>query len=244
MCSGPNICLICLSGRLSYNGFCYTNCPAGSVASNSSTCVDCNSPCKTCTEHPSKCTSCLSCCGNLFNFKCLTSCPVGTYSINGTCQYCAYNCKTCLGSNTTCTSCPEGKILYNGACYDKCPYVMIGGICTFNCAKGLYKTAMNQCEKCDSRCATCEGVPSNCTTCKPEYGYALEGVCQKKCPSNYLSIDGECKPCNPECKGCIDTCSNCIDCAVGYYKLGATCVKTCYPNMFVDGSSNICVACS
>ena len=152
-CSGPNICMICLAGQLSYNGFCYNNCPAGSVASNSSTCIDCNTPCKTCTEHPSKCTTCQSCCGNLFNYKCLDTCPVGTYAINGTCQYCAFNCKSCLGSNTTCTACPSGKILFNGHCYDKCPYVMIGGVCTFNCAKGLYKTAINQCEKCDSQCA-------------------------------------------------------------------------------------------
>jgi hypothetical protein len=33
--------------------------------------------------------------------------------------------------------------------------MMVGGICTFQCAKGLYKTAMNRCESCDSRCATC-----------------------------------------------------------------------------------------
>lgn len=184
MCQGANICLICLSGQLSYNGFCYNNCPAGSVASNSSTCVECNLPCKTCTEHPSKCTACSSCCGNLFNFKCLESCPVGTYAINGSCQYCAYNCKTCIGADTTCTSCASGKILYNGACYDKCPYLMIGGICTFNCANGLYKTVMNQCEACDSRCATCVSHPSNCTTCKPQYGYASKGLCVAVCPTN------------------------------------------------------------
>lgn len=142
-CAGPNICLVCLSGQLAYNGFCYSNCPAGSVKSNSSSCSECNSPCATCTEHPSKCTSCESCCGSLFNFRCLTSCPVGTYSVNSTCQFCAHSCATCLGSNTTCTSCPSSKILYSGACYDKCPFMMIGGICTFNCAKGLYKTVMN-----------------------------------------------------------------------------------------------------
>ena len=244
MCSGPNICLVCLSGQLSFNGFCYTNCPAGSVKANASACVECNAPCKTCTEHPSKCTSCQSCCGNLFNFKCLDICPVGTYAINGTCQYCAYNCKACLGSNTTCTACPEGKILFNGNCYDQCPYVMIGGVCTFNCANGLYKTAMNECKACASQCATCSGNPNNCTTCKSTFGFSHQGSCVKQCPVNYLAIDGECKACNPECKGCTVTCSQCIDCAIGYYKLGATCVKTCYPNMFVDNAANLCVSCS
>jgi hypothetical protein len=243
-CAGPNICLICQSGQLAYNGFCYNNCPAGSVASNTSTCVACNEPCATCTEHPSKCTTCTSCCGNLFNFKCLTSCPTGTYAVNGTCQYCAYNCATCLGSNTTCTSCPDSKILYSGACYDKCPYLMIGGICTFNCANGLYKTAMNQCEQCDVTCATCVGNPKNCSTCATSYGYSMNGVCMTACPVNYLAIDGQCKPCAPECKGCTVTCTNCINCANGFFKLGSSCVKTCYPNMFVDYSNGICVTCN
>jgi hypothetical protein len=243
-CQGANICLICLSGQLSYNGFCYKSCPPGSVKGNNSNCLDCNSPCKTCTEHPSKCTSCQSCCGNFFNYQCLESCPVGTYSVNGSCQYCAYSCKTCVGSNITCTACPDGKVLFNGACYDQCPYVMIGGICTFNCANGLYKTAMNTCQSCDVKCLTCDSNAANCTACKTGYGYALNGVCVQTCPTNYLSIDGQCKPCNAECKGCLGSCSSCVDCAAGYYKLGSTCVKTCYPNMFVDGSSSICVTCN
>ena len=115
MCKGPNICLICLSNQLSYNGLCYKNCPAGSVKSNSSSCVECNTPCKTCIDHPSKCTTCQSCCGYIFNFKCLKICPVGTYAINGSCQYCSYACRSCLGSNTTCTACPKSqtKQLYN-----------------------------------------------------------------------------------------------------------------------------------
>ena len=245
MCKGANICLICLAGQLSYNGFCYNNCPAGSVkAADSATCVECNSPCATCVDHPSKCLTCKSCCGNLFNNKCLTICPVGTYANNGQCQYCAYNCKSCLGSATTCTACPNGKVLYSGACYDQCPYMMIAGVCTFKCKNGLYKTAMNDCQSCDSRCATCESHPSNCTKCHTQYGYAMNGVCTQTCPSNYLGLDGVCKACNPECKGCTKRCDNCIACAVGYYKLGATCVKTCYPNMFVDNAANLCVTCN
>lgn len=204
-CTSANVCIFCQAGQLAYNGFCYVNCPAGSVASlNTSSCVACNSPCATCTEHPSKCTTCSSCCGSLFNFQCLTSCPVGTYSINGTCQYCSYSCATCIGSNSTCTSCPSGKVLYNGACYDKCPYVMIGGICTFNCARGLYKTPINQCVNCDSTCATCDVVAKNCTSCVS--GFALNGICVKNCPLNYFGDKGLCKACNVECDGCVNTC--------------------------------------
>ena len=245
-CTGPNICLICGSGRLAYNGFCYNTCPAGSVASNTSfTCVDCNAPCATCVEHPSKCTTCTSCCGSLFNFQCLTSCPVGTYSINGTCQYCAYSCATCLGSNTTCTSCPAGKILFNGACYDQCPYVMIGGVCTFNCAKGLYKTPINQCASCDSNCLTCDVNPKNCTSCPAGKGFAHNGQCVQICPVNFFGDStGVCIACNPECNGCTGSCTNCINCAPGYYKCGALCVKTCPPNQFADVNAGLCVTCN
>jgi hypothetical protein len=242
-CSTANVCTFCQAGQLAYNGFCYVNCPSGSVASlNTSSCVTCNSPCGTCTEHPSKCTSCSSCCGSLFNFQCLTSCPVGTYSINGTCQYCSYSCATCIGTNSTCTSCPSGKVLYNGFCYDTCPYVMIGGICTFNCAKGLYKTPINQCVACDSTCATCDVVAKNCTSCAS--GFALNGTCVKTCPLNYFGLNGLCQPCNAECNGCLNTCSNCINCAAGYYKCGSLCVKTCNPNQFPDYSSSTCITCN
>ena len=246
-CTGPNICILCQAGRVAYNGFCYNNCPAGSVQSNSSaTCVDCNAPCATCVEHPSKCTTCASCCGSLFNFQCLASCPVGTYSINDTCQYCAYSCASCLGSNTTCTSCPSNKVLFNGACFDQCPYVMIGGVCTFNCAKGLYKTPINQCSACDSTCLTCDVNPKNCTSCPVGKGFALNGLCVQKCPVNFYGDNstGACVACNPECNGCVGSCSNCVSCAPGFYKCGALCVKTCPPNQFADINAGLCVTCN
>lgn len=242
-CSQANICTFCQSGRLAYNGECFINCPAGSVASlNTSTCVACNSPCATCTEHPSKCLTCASCCGSLFNFQCLASCPVGTYSNNGKCEYCSYNCATCLGTSTTCTSCPSGKVLFSGACYDKCPYVMIGGICSFNCARGLFKTAINQCANCSSVCSSCEGNANNCTSCVS--GFAVNGTCQRNCPLNFFARDGLCQACNPECNGCVEKCDNCIDCAIGYYKCGSLCVKTCYPNQFIDEKSRTCITCN
>ena len=66
---------------------------------------------------------------------------------------------------------------------------MIGGICTFNCAKGLYKTPINQCEKCDSNCASCENNAKNCTACVS--GFALNGTCVKNCPLNYFAKNGK-----------------------------------------------------
>ena len=145
-CNEQYICQICNAGRLEFNGFCPTSCPPGAVANADRTkCLPCNAPCLTCNEHPSQCTSCSACCGSLFNKECLTSCPVGTFSSEGACKFCSFNCASCIGTNNTCTACPVGKILYNAACYDKCPFIMIGGICTFNCAAGLYKKNINQC---------------------------------------------------------------------------------------------------
>lgn len=119
---------------------------------------------------------------------------------------------------------------------------MIGGICTFNCAAGLYKTNINKCERCDSSCATCEVVPQNCTTCSP--GFAHKGRCVSPCPFGFVGLEGVCKQCNPECDGCVTSCATCINCAAGFFKCGSSCCKTCPPNQFVESSINTCISCN
>lgn len=119
---------------------------------------------------------------------------------------------------------------------------MIGGICTFNCAKGLYKTPINSCVACDSSCASCDVTAKNCTSCVS--GFSLNGTCVKACPTNYFGKDGLCQACNVECNGCVNTCSNCVNCAAGYYKCGSLCVKTCNPNQFADDASGTCISCN
>jgi len=54
---------------------------------------------------------------------------------------------------------------------------MIGGVCTFNCAKGLYKTPINQCVLCDLNCLICDVNPKNCTLCAVGKGFAYNGQC-------------------------------------------------------------------
>ncbi len=242
-CTSINTCDVCQSGRLSYNGICYRDCPDGSVADNTtSKCVPCNSPCKTCTSHPSKCTTCDSCCGNLFNFDCVKTCPISTFSSRGKCEFCSYDCATCLGSSTTCTSCASNKILYNGACLDKCPSLLVNGVCLFNCQKGFYKIGLNQCVKCDSSCVSCENVSTNCTEC-PIGSYSSNGYCVRVCPIQTIPIDGVCQPCDVSCSGCLERCDQCVNCAQGYLKYGSKCFKNCPDTQYLDISILTCRPC-
>lgn len=241
-CQQANICVYCQSNMVMYNGLCYKGCPPGSVIGpDNITCVACNTPCNTCMVHPSKCTSCLPGCGNIFNNECVNNCPVGTFANNGTCTYCSYSCASCLGTSTTCTACPLNKILYNGQCYDQCPYIMIAGVCTFNCGVGYYKVYPNQCFACSPICTTCNNTATNCTSCVS--GFAFNGTCIQACPNNTLAIKGYCWPCDPSCFGCTGVVSTCTACAAGYVKCGTQCLTSCYPNQYVD-SLNTCQSCN
>ncbi len=58
-CTTATTCFYCSNGTYLYGGSCYNQCPSGTVADrNTFNCVPCNSPCKTCANHPSACTSC------------------------------------------------------------------------------------------------------------------------------------------------------------------------------------------
>ena len=77
----------------------------------------------------------------------------------------------------------------------------------------------------------------------------MKGVCVRNCPSNFLGINGFCKACNPECKGCTIRSDQCIACAVGYYRLGSTCVKIynsdhCPRKCKTCSSYTFCITCA
>lgn len=192
-CDRAGSCLICEAGRYAFNGLCYVNCPSGSIAEvTNMTCLACNSPCGTCTQHPSKCLTCLS--GNFFEFGCVDSCPVGTYSENKTCKYCAFECAACLGSANTCIACPDGQYLFEAKCYAKCPIPLVNGKCPNLCPAGYFTQAANgNCVKCSDKCKSCDGAADKCTSCAS--GVASNGVCVPSCPANTLSVNGNCVPC-------------------------------------------------
>ena len=91
-CTQNLICFYCADNLFIYKGSCFDICPAGTIGDKSSgnwQCVPCNSPCKTCMNHPSYCTSCENGKGYLqtsaVQQSCVTECTDGTYAKNGVC---------------------------------------------------------------------------------------------------------------------------------------------------------------
>lgn len=97
-CSNGSLCATCLPGFYLLNSTCLPVCPNGTVGvnlSSSGMCYVCASPCGTCTNSISNCTSCFQTGLILFyyNNSCYnaSSCPPKTYSDNTT-----LSCKTCI----------------------------------------------------------------------------------------------------------------------------------------------------
>ena len=162
-----------------YNGACYSICPAGTIGDSSQSnwnCVPCNSPCQTCMNHPSFCTSCQIGMGYLQTSAadqgCVQSCNDGTFASNGVCQVCDFSCATCLGSATNCISCPNNQILYQGGCWTTCPAILLqstgtgSATCVNSCPDGFYKVSATACAPCSPQCTTCSNGPDNCTSCQ------------------------------------------------------------------------------
>jgi hypothetical protein len=82
-------CSSCLPGYYFYSGVCYASCPAQAPIVNvvTSTCISCDSSCRSCSGTP---LNCISCFGGLYllNGNCLVSCPSGYIqnSISNSCE--------------------------------------------------------------------------------------------------------------------------------------------------------------
>jgi proprotein convertase subtilisin/kexin type 5 len=99
---------------------CVLNCPTG-YFNNEKVCSLCNSTCVSCVNSANNCTSCQN--GfYLFDFKCITNCPVGFYKslINNICLKCNSLCYDCLNS-TFCNTCISPYLTYQGKCSINCP---------------------------------------------------------------------------------------------------------------------------
>ncbi|OMJ74195.1 hypothetical protein SteCoe_26950 [Stentor coeruleus] len=214
-------CIACVEGlSLSSSHQCQVaaTCPDGQTTTPEAltVCSKCTSPCKTCQDSQTYCTSCNSdyylttsntciLCDN----KCLTcetsaayctSCVDGKYvTTSNTCQDCTVSCATCVGLSTTCTSCPSGLFLENSLCLE-----------------------------CDNNCKDCETSAANCISC--EVGYYL--------------IGNKCYQCNSNCYTCVDSATKCSSCVPGKYvnsnfictDCGSECAEC-------EGSSTLCTAC-
>lgn len=171
---GPNNCTSCdtqSANAYLFENKCLSTCPPTYYDDVSThTCLNCTSPCYTCTDGSTS--SCISCIPlhYLINSTCLVQCPSTYYPSLYTCLPCVSLCVTCL-SELQCTSCVTGKYLYGYSC--------VGA-----CNPGMTVSVINNistCILCDSSCRTCI-TPSYCTSCYTST-YLYNGTCIPSCPS-------------------------------------------------------------
>ena len=121
-----------------------------------SECINCVSPCKTCSIKPDNCTSCSK---GLFYYKgaCQSSCIRGNFGDSelGICRKCHSTCLDCVERyNNSCISCSAPLFLHQFKCLAICPI-------------GTYSNhSARRCDSCHFTCENCQG-PSE-KHCIPE----------------------------------------------------------------------------
>ncbi|KAL4493949.1 hypothetical protein ABPG72_021966 [Tetrahymena utriculariae] len=217
-------CLTCQASYFLYISACVQNCPSNTYQSSSTTCLDCNSNCKTCSSS-GKPNNCQSCSGTLFlstsGNTCTSNCLINEFknTSNNKCIPCHSSCSTCSGSsNNNCLSC-SGSSYFNS----------VIKTCEPSCPDGTYPNSTgNICSQCDSSCATCNGgTSSNCLSCTypTRYFQPYSSQCVTKCNSKYKT----------NCLSCSG--SNFFDSAAN------SCVVSCPKGTYKNQSKNICSPC-
>ncbi|KAL4470308.1 hypothetical protein ABPG74_011919 [Tetrahymena malaccensis] len=212
---------------------------------NSSSCLPCDSSCKTCQSQSTQCTSC----NNpqvFYQFTCKDQCPPGYYADQFfNCQPCSSNCKTCQTTSTTCVTCydtfqkqPDNTCACVNQVYDP-----QSNKCVSCSPNQVYNPAQKLCQNCNPSCSTCKDASNvnTCTSC-PAGKVLYNGSCQNSCPQLYFQDPNNvCQPCSPICKNCQNSSTFCIDCNDGLQISGSTCV--CITG-FYNQSQNKCVTCN
>ncbi len=197
-CTGSlkSSCASCPSGKLLWNGYCLSDCPAGTYldsSTGSSNCTKCEPQCQTCASA----TSCLSCSANYFaqdGTDCVATCADGKYADKGSgkCESCPEACLTCRdGSN--CIECNSAQGFIRGS---------DGSCIRLVCPDGTFLLKSGaKCIACDSSCLTCSGSSSNeCITCAAgtvaypslQNRYQCK-ACNKVSAGLYAGSDGTCQ---------------------------------------------------
>jgi len=165
--NAPYACLSCNSSVaplfIASNQTCVSACPTPLVSDNNNTlCVPCSSPCNTCSQVKTNCTSCLNGTNTYLSAvtigMCLSSCEQYYYANITTliCDACSsvknLNCSNCLNS-TYCITCNIGYVMFlpSHSCLAQTPngYLNISGIAV----------------ACNSSCSGCTYTVNNCTAC-------------------------------------------------------------------------------
>lgn len=211
-------------------------------STNLSECVQCTSPCKTCTDTGT--TNCLSCVDE-------------HYLSNTDCLSCKTGCKICDETDKNiCSDCIPGYYLYTdestgistcNPCISPCLTCMSETFC-YTCGYGEslriqppsclckdgYSTNLAECVECSHPCRTCSDIGTDkCLSCADEF---------------YLS-GTECLPCKTGCKTCDESDKNiCSHCISGYYFFtdevsGTSTCKKCQSPCLTCLSETFCYTC-
>ncbi|KAL4476413.1 hypothetical protein ABPG74_010146 [Tetrahymena malaccensis] len=236
---------------------CQSNCQQGEYKNTTNNkCMVCDQSCNNCVS-PGNMNSCTSCIGQkyLYNNQCLSSCPSGTYSnqSNNQCLPCYSSCSTCNGPNANnCLSC-SGSLFLDSTT----------NMCNSQCPDSFYANKQNnQCSKCNSTCASCNGGTINdCLTCNPPLFYQastqscisycpsgqflFQNKCLSKCPDGYYqsSADNSCVQCNKSCSTCSSI-SQCSSCITPFIFFNNQCLSQCPQGYYFSLISNQCKSCS
>ena len=168
--------------------------------------MTCNVECLVCANFTDNCSSCASGFVNYYNattqtYKCLTTCPSGTFNSTGTCAACISPCLTCQLSQSACQTCLSGFLVLNTTSMQ----------CVSQCPSNGY-AYQSECILCNSDCILCDG--SGCIQCAAAFyqdqGQTLNGtiyhLCYSACPTNFpYLINTTCSKCTQNCRICNTT---------------------------------------
>lgn len=213
-CSSEKMCTKCDNGYNLFENQCIYECPPHTWSVEGK-CESCSSTdnCLLCSDKES-CKKCLN--KFLLGDKCVDPCPeeyYKEYSPN-VCSKCSPNCRKCSSSND-CLECLDGFVLNKD------------NQCRENCYIGEFVNSERKCKDCGLHCNICHDE-NECKVCNDGY-HLHNGVCQSKCPDNYVSVRGLCTKCNQDsCLSCnSNELSMCNLCESSMYLKHGSCVHFC-----------------
>ena len=175
------------------------------------------------------------------NFKCVPSCPVGTYEDHHMCRSCPPLCSQC--NKDTCIKCMDGAV------------ILSNGGCSSSCESFTFLAPNSSCLPCHHSCMECNGpYNTSCTACPPQFTLRNNGACYvpTSCqPGEYFdSRSLECRLCHESCAECVGKgAQECTECYPGFVLDGGVCSvavsgKLCAGGEYYEEGKETCLPCT